>query len=223
MILEFAHPPRRIANGYAEHNLDWVEVVANYVNGSTEPKLPRLFCWSTHDEKGITRLCEKYAQYLSSIESRRVSADDDNTLLDDLWYTLAHRRSTLGWKSWCLASTMDELQQKLTNGISRPLRSSKPPQMAFVFTGQGAQWHAMGRELWTYEVYRRSIQRADACLKSDGCSWSVIGMFSRCLYSLCISSKRNVHQRSSIVMRTPQGSTRPSIASLCALSFRWLS
>ena len=150
--------------------------MANGVHGSTEAKQPRLFCWSTHDEKGITRLCERYAQYVSSVESHRTSADDDQTLLDDLWYTLADRRSTLGWKSWCLASTVDELHQKLTNGISRSFRSSKTPQMAFVFTGQGAQWHAMGRELWTYEVYRRSIQQADACLTSAGCSWSVIGM-----------------------------------------------
>lgn len=177
MILEFAQPPHTTANGYAEHHLPgWVEVVASRINGSTEANQPKLFCWSTHDEKGITRLCEKYAQYLSSTESRRASADDDQALLDDLWYTLAHRRSTFGWKSWCFASTMDELHQKLTNGISRPLRSSKAPQMAFVFTGQGAQWHAMGRELWAYGAYRESIQQADACLKSAGCSWSVIGM-----------------------------------------------
>lgn len=177
MILEAAHPSHNIANGYAEHNLpDWVEVVANGVHGSTEIKQPRLFCWSTDDEKGIARLCESYAQYVSSVESHRISADDDRSLVDDLWYTLAHRRSTLHWKSWCIASTIDELHQKLTNGISRPIRSTKGPRMAFVFTGQGAQWHAMGRELWTYGVYRESIQQANACLASAGCSWSVIGM-----------------------------------------------
>lgn len=149
--------------------------MASGVHGSTEIKQPRLFCWSTDDEKGIARLCESYARYLSSLESHRISADDDRSLLDDLCYTLAHRRSTLHWKSWCLASTIDELHQKLTNGISRPIRSTKAPQMAFVFTGQGAQWYAMGRELWSYEVYRESIQQANACLASAGCSWSVIG------------------------------------------------
>ncbi len=189
MIVEVAHPSHKTANGYAEHNLpDWVEVVANGVNGSTEVKQPRLFCWSTHDEKGIARLCESYAQHLSSIESHRTSADDDGSLTDDLWYTLAHRRSTLKWKSWCLASTIEELHQKLTSGISRPIQSSKAPQMAFVFTGQGAQWHAMGRELWTYEVYRESVQRANSCLASVGCSWSVIGMHLRFLCGSYISS-----------------------------------
>ena len=187
VILEVGQPTNNITNGYNEHNLpDWVEVVANGVHGSTEAKQPRLFCWSAHDEKGIARLCERYTQYLSSIESHRTSADDNQTLLDDLWYTLAHRRSILRWKSWCLASTVDELHQKLTNGISRPCQPSKVPQMAFVFTGQGAQWHAMGRELWSYEVYRRSIQQADACLESSGCSWSVIGLYSPGLCTSCI-------------------------------------
>lgn len=177
MILEAPRPTHNLANGYAEHNLpDWVEVVANGTHGATEVQHPRLFCWSAHDEKGILRLCESYGQYVSAIESHRTSAGDGGSPIDDLWYTLADRRSTLNWKSWCLASTVDELHQKLINGISRPIQSSKPPQMAFVFTGQGAQWHAMGRELWTYEVYRKSIQQADACLTSAGCSWSVIGM-----------------------------------------------
>ena len=184
MILEAAHP-HKLTNGFAECNLpDWVEVVANGANGSTEARQPRLLCWSTHDEKGIARLCENYAQYLSSIESHRTSTDDDRNLIDDLWYTLVHRRSNLSWKSWCLASTTDELHQKLTRGISRPARSSKAPQIAFVFTGQGAQWHAMGRELRVYDVYRESIQRADACLALAGCPWSVVGMRSPCL---CIS------------------------------------
>ena len=176
MILEAACPPHSFANGYAEHSLpDWVEVGANGAHGATEVKQPRLFCWSAHDEKGILRLCKRYGQYVSAMESHRTSAGDDGSLIDDLWYTLAERRSTLNWKSWCLASTVDELYQKLMNGISRPIHSSKAPQMAFVFTGQGAQWHAMGRELWAYEVYRASILQADDCLASAGCSWSVIG------------------------------------------------
>lgn len=223
-ILEVAHPPQKIVNGYAEHSLpDWVEVVANGIHGSTEAKQPSLFCWSAYDEKGITRLCERYARYVSSIESHYTSTDEDQTLSDDLWYTLAHRGSTLRWKSWCLASTMDELHQKLTNGISRPLQSSKSPQIAFVFTGQGAQWHAMGRELWTYEVYRKSVQQADACLTSAGCSWSVISMFSPPpLCNLCIPSNRSMDQTSSIAMWVPQSSTKLSSVSLCALSSKLL-
>lgn len=179
MILEAAHPPHEFVNGYAENSLpDWVEVVANGTHGSTEAEQLKLFCWSARDEKGIARLCENYIHYLSSVESHRTSTNDDKSLINDLWYTLMLRRSTLDWKSWCLASNIDELHKTLTKGISRPIRSGKTPRMAFIFTGQGAQWHAMGRELMVYKVYRESIQQADNYLVSAGCSWSVIGIRS---------------------------------------------
>jgi len=171
-------------------------VLTNGVHDTSEPKQPKLLCWSAHDEIGIARLCEKYAGYLSSKEPAKevncTSADDYNNLLDDLWYTLSQRRNNLAWKSWCLASTVDELYQKLTSGISRPTRSSKAPQIAFVFTGQGAQWYAMGRQLWTYEVYQKSVQQADSCLASAGCSWSVIGMHFPIFSSVCNSAKNAI-------------------------------
>ena len=196
--------------------------MANGIHGSTEAKQPKLFCWSARDEKGITRLCESYARYFSSIESHRTSTDDDKNLTDDLWYTLTHRRSTLDWKSWCLASTIDELQETMTKGISRPIRSSKIPQLAFVFTGQGAQWHAMGRELMAYKVYRESIQQANDFLASTGCLWSVIGIGLPSVFSGGLADS-NPDQMSSIATQALQSSMRPSTASLYALSSRSLS
>lgn len=188
VILEGSRQSSKLQNGYTGSKFpDWAQsskmtagvVLTNGVHDTTEAKQSRLLCWSVHDEKGIARLCEKYAEYLSSKKSSQkenlTSVEDDNNLFDDLWYTLSQRRSALAWKSWCIASTIDEIHQKLISGISRPIRSLKAPQIAFVFTGQGAQWHAMGRGLWTYEVYRKSVQQADACLASAGCSWSVIG------------------------------------------------
>ncbi len=167
-------------------------VLTNGVHETSKPKQPKLLCWSTHDEKGIERLCEKYADYLSSktpIKAANCTSADCTNLFEDLWYTLSQRRSSLAWKSWCLASTVDELHQKLKSGISRPVRSSKAPQIAFVFTGQGAQWYAMGRQLWTYEVYRKSVQQADSCLALAGCSWSVIGMHFPILSCMCNQAK----------------------------------
>lgn len=50
-------------------------------------------------------------------------------------------------------------------------------QLGFVFTGQGAQWHAMGRELYGqhgYAVYKSALERADRCLHKLGAQWSLI-------------------------------------------------
>lgn len=50
-------------------------------------------------------------------------------------------------------------------------------QLGFVFTGQGAQWHAMGRELYGvngYAVYKAALERADRCIRKLGSPWSLI-------------------------------------------------
>ncbi|KAL8887313.1 MAG: hypothetical protein Q9215_005100 [Flavoplaca cf. flavocitrina] len=50
----------------------------------------------------------------------------------------------------------------------------------FVFTGQGAQWYAMGRELMhTYPVYTESLLLANDVLASHGCEWSLIDELSK--------------------------------------------
>ena len=54
----------------------------------------------------------------------------------------------------------------------------KPARLGFVFNGQGAQWHAMGRELIaTYPMFTESLRKADIILKEFGAPWSLEGKF----------------------------------------------
>ncbi|RDA91337.1 hypothetical protein CP533_0018 [Ophiocordyceps camponoti-saundersi (nom. inval.)] len=46
--------------------------------------------------------------------------------------------------------------------------------VCFVFTGSGAQWFSMGRELLAYHVFRDSLAASAALLKEMGCEWDLM-------------------------------------------------
>jgi acyl transferase domain-containing protein len=57
----------------------------------------------------------------------------------------------------------------------KPVRlPSKPVRIGMVFTGQGAQWHAMARELAApYPIVRATFDEAERILKGLGADWSL--------------------------------------------------
>ncbi|KAF2993299.1 putative PKS-like protein biosynthetic cluster, partial [Neopestalotiopsis sp. 37M] len=68
------------------------------------------------------------------------------TSLSDLAYTLSERRSRLWHRAFVTIDTSDDLDEAnftITKG------SAQTPKVAFVFTGQGAQWPQMGKDLLT--------------------------------------------------------------------------
>ncbi|GKZ27179.1 type I Iterative Polyketide synthase (PKS) [Aspergillus brasiliensis] len=139
---------------------------------------PQVFIWTSHEQLGIGRTAQMYSRYLS-YKSAELDDIDQQGLLEKFAYTLAARRSILPWKSFVVASTPAELAEKLGETKRKPLRSSTQPKLAFVFTGQGAQWSGMGRELLIYQVFRESLEDAGAYLVSLGCTWSLISELLR--------------------------------------------
>jgi acyl transferase domain-containing protein len=99
--------------------------------------------------------------------------------LGDLAYTLSQRRTVHPWMATVQATSIDQLAQRLQEPSLKPLlinTSKRRPLVGFVFNGQGAQWHAMGRELITaYPVFDRALREAGVILKGYGASWSLIG------------------------------------------------
>lgn len=82
----------------------------------------------------------------------------DNTTslnLNDLAYTLSTRRSTLPFRATYPGLSAQDLRQRIEASIARSdwdstavtRASSGPVQLFGIFTGQGAQWAGMGKEL----------------------------------------------------------------------------
>ena len=149
-------------NGYPQH----------LTNGSSVDLRPTLLLWSASDEDGLERLASAYGQHFAHLS---LNADRAEAYLKDLAYTLNLRRSSLSWKSFMVVESSSQLQN-LHSHMSKPVRCSITPRIGFVFTGQGAQWHAMGRELLFYPVFRSSLQRSELFLVGFGCQWLLIGI-----------------------------------------------
>ncbi|KAI1873437.1 hypothetical protein JX265_005059 [Neoarthrinium moseri] len=160
---QIVHDSRRHLNGNG------------YTNGDRHSikQYSRVFLLSAKDEQACRMMVENLKKHLQRLV---LSDEDDNEYLDSLAYTLGQRRTLFPWVSAYRAGDIPGLIQALDNPRIQPTRSSDPkPRVGFVFTGQGAQWHAMGRELLdAYPLFKTSILEADKYLREFGADWSLL-------------------------------------------------
>ena len=140
-------------------------------NPTYQTKQQLIFALSAPEQNALSRLGETLANYVDDIDAMKDIRT--NQILKEVAYTLSNRRSVFQWRTVVVAEQTQDLKRHLRS-LAKPTRASKPPTSLFCFTGQGAQWYAMGRELLAYEVYKISLQKADQYLQSIGAPWSVI-------------------------------------------------
>jgi acyl transferase domain-containing protein len=135
-----------------------------------------IYILSSKDAEVTKTMAKKLGSYLH--EAILPGAREELLLPADLAYTLAERRSRLPWAIAVRSSSLDDLAKKLDEENARPTRAAQSPQrVGIVFNGQGAQWHAMGRELINaYPVFCSAVQRATKVLKDYGAYWSLEGV-----------------------------------------------
>jgi acyl transferase domain-containing protein len=140
----------------------------------------KLFVLSANDKNALESMMKNVGIYL---EQRPEIFQND--LMGNIAYTLGQRRSLLQWKVAISAKSSFDLIRALNSGKISPARETEAPRIGFVFTGQGAQWNAMGSELYDYyPAFAETIDACDRCLDSFGAPFSLIGKLFLNLYSI---------------------------------------
>jgi len=145
-------------------------------------RTPQLVVLSSPEQGGAARLMQTYAEYLGtkmtqSGNSNGIPKDQssqEDTYIKDLAYTLSERRTAFDWRSFAMTRTLGQLQIASNTAFLQPRKAARAAACAFVFTGQGAQYYNMGRELQANTAFRESLRSADSYLSSLGCCWSVL-------------------------------------------------
>ncbi|KAK4224175.1 putative polyketide synthase [Podospora fimiseda] len=139
--------------------------------GTPLDPIPRLFLLSSKDQAGIPRLAESYSKALDKPDIDK----KDIHYLGNLTYTLSSRRTHHDFRSFTIASTLTELVEKLGKGLPKLKRSARQDNnLIWVFTGQGAQWPAMGKELSGSAIFEDSVLKSQSYLEDLGCRWNAV-------------------------------------------------
>lgn len=127
----------------------------------------------------IIALTARSADALSKISENvrqwALSQTPTDTILQDLAFTLGSHRSFMQHRIAFSARSLSDVIGRLDPSSIIPTKASRRPQPLFIFTGQGAQWYAMGRELLRLRSpFRGSLQRSEDVLNGLGAEWSLI-------------------------------------------------
>ena len=138
---------------------------------AAEPADPglRLLPLSAQDPAALRALVQAWQQWL--VDSPAADAD--------LAWSASARRSHLERRIAVVGEDRAAWRARLAERLSEPMDAPAHGRLAFVFSGQGPQWHAMGRELLAQEpAFRTVIEECDALLRPLA-GWSLLQELAR--------------------------------------------
>ena len=137
-------------------------------------RTPKLLVWSASEKMGVQQMSDAYRSYIPKHALE----------IDNLVYCLAAKKSHLTWRSFVVVDPNNDRTNLGQVVPHDPTKAASDRRVAFVFTGQGAQYIGMGRQLSSFPIFQRSMDSSDECLKQLGCSWS--------LYEIIDGSNKNM-------------------------------
>ncbi|KAL4947728.1 hypothetical protein BDW69DRAFT_189927 [Aspergillus filifer] len=135
------------------------------------PATPRLLVWSAVDQAAISKLKSAYAGFLK----KKSPVMTDPSAFLDMVYTLARKRTLHSWRLYAVGRNSEDLGVSMVN--SNPVQaaaSAAPGSLAFIFTGQGAQYARMGYGLLALPFFQNRFEQLDRLLEDIGCEWSLL-------------------------------------------------
>ncbi|KAK4172362.1 putative polyketide synthase [Triangularia setosa] len=101
----------------------------------------------------------------SQIDAFETYSSSTSAALKDLSYTLAHHREPKPYRAFAVSPDLSASALQPSSVVNTDTKTR--PKVAWVFTGQGAQWPEMGAELIeSHPVFRESIKNLDRFLQS---------------------------------------------------------
>ncbi|KAF1980469.1 hypothetical protein BU23DRAFT_562810 [Bimuria novae-zelandiae CBS 107.79] len=161
------------------NNLPWVKQSVNDQISTGHNFFPLPFIFSASNERALVAMIGKYVQYLGTNES---------VDLRSLSWTLLTKRTILPVRASFVALTAQELFEKMKAELDRQKSSGENfgfrisgditphPVILGIFTGQGAQWATMGRNLIIGSAkFSATIEKLEKSLQSlsDPPGWSL--------------------------------------------------
>ncbi|MEO8152057.1 MAG: beta-ketoacyl synthase N-terminal-like domain-containing protein [Rhizobacter sp.] len=107
-----------------------------------------LLALSARDDATLRVLTSRYDQALA----------DTPASLGDICFTANAGRTHFSHRFAVIGASADEMRRKLMQATAGHVQGAARPQIAFLFTGQGAQYAGMGRRLYdTAPVFKRAL------------------------------------------------------------------
>ena len=144
---------------------DLTKAISNDINQNDQDQNYHLFTLSAKTATALQTLGKRYIDFIGS---------EPSSTLADICLTSNKGRSHFNYRLALLVKSTDQLQQQLTKLTESETISEKiaqnsptPPEIVFLFTGQGSQYSGMGRQLYeTQPIFRATLDQCAEILQS---------------------------------------------------------
>lgn len=121
---------------------------------------------------------QSQASLLTKLDDIKRYVESRPETISDVAYNLAVRRDHLSHRGYLL----HDGEKMESHAHSTEPNTGKEPELVFLFTGQGAQWPGMGKDLFIrFENFRHSIRAMDQILQGleSPPQWRLEGKFPK--------------------------------------------